>query len=97
MLCNDIDDDIDILAAQASDNREQGCELFKRRETEGSYTLLVRNHLIDSEVKFKEYFRLSRDQFSYLAEFVKKDCAVEPSNRVRNPISPEMKLAVTLR
>lgn len=97
LLYNEIDSDIDVLTDEVVKRRRKCSELFTRREAEGAYNLLVRNHLQDSELKFKEYFRFTREQFSYLANLIRKDCFVEPYNRVNNPISPEMKLAVTLR
>lgn len=97
LLYQEIDNDIEVLTEEVIKRRKKCCEMFRRREIEGAYNMLIRNHLKDCELKFKEYFRFTREQFSYLVTLIRKDCTVKPSNRVLHPITPEKKLSVTLR
>ncbi|KAG8268919.1 hypothetical protein J6590_014492 [Homalodisca vitripennis] len=92
----EMDEDVDIAVTLLS-TRGSCSELFKRRKSEGAYNVLITKHLIDNEVKFKEYFRLTRDQFFSLLGLVGEEITVKPYNRVIEPITAEMKLAVTLR
>jgi hypothetical protein len=36
-------------------------DIFKKRKDEGYYTSLIGKHLTDSEMKFREFFRVLRD------------------------------------
>ncbi|KAG8319314.1 hypothetical protein J6590_094453 [Homalodisca vitripennis] len=90
------DEDVDIAVTLLS-TRGSRSELFKRPKSEVAYNVLITKHLIDNEVKFKEYFRLTRDQFFTLLGLVREEITVKPCNRVIEPITAEMKLAVTLR
>ncbi|KAG8251667.1 hypothetical protein J6590_074928 [Homalodisca vitripennis] len=78
-------------------SRESCREMFKERDHEGAYTILVKRHLLTDDVQFKEYFRLTRGQFSHITDLIREDVTVQPSNRVKNPLTAEVKLAVTLR
>lgn len=43
------------------------------------------------------FFRLNFDQFTFILSLIKEDIELPPSNRVKRPITPDEKLAVTLR
>ncbi|XP_046658621.1 uncharacterized protein LOC124352930 [Homalodisca vitripennis] len=92
----EMDEDVDIAVTLLSTHGSCG-ELFKRRKSEGAYNVLITKHLIDNEVKFKEYFRLTRDQVFTLLGLVREEITVKPYNTVIEPITAEMKLAVILR
>lgn len=81
-----------LLKKRRSEN-----ELFKTRESEGCFKLLISNHLDDNELKFKEYFRLTKNQFIFILDLIKEDVAVLPSFRVKHPISEAEKLAICIR
>lgn len=49
-----------------------------------------------SSYKFYEFFLSNYDQFIFISPLIKYDIALLPSNKVKNPISPDEKLAVTL-
>ncbi|KAI4455494.1 madf domain transcription factor [Holotrichia oblita] len=92
-----LQDEIDIITAIHNSTRNSASQLFQNRNSEGAFKVLIHRHLLDDEVKFKQYFRVTRQQFSFLLDLVKKDLNVEPCNRVRHPISPPEKLGLTLR
>lgn len=72
-------------------------KMYLTREQEGFFEVLINGQLNHNKQKFLEFFRLNYDQFSYLLSLIKADIALPPSNRVRKLITPEEKLAVTLR
>jgi len=72
-------------------------KLFKTREDEGFFEVLIKGHLNDNKKKFRDFFRLNYDQFIYILSLIKDDISLPPSNRVKKPITPDEKLAVTLR
>lgn len=59
--------------------------------------MLINRHLLSNQVKFREYFRINYEQFNFLLSLVEEKLYVEPTNRVKNPILPAEKLAVTSR
>lgn len=72
-------------------------DIFTTRRTEGAFKNLITRHLIDDEVKFQAYFRLTTQQFDFVLSAYSKEIASVPTNMVKYPISPKEKLAVTLR
>lgn len=77
--------------------RKPACRMFLKRQDEGAFNILLKNHLIDEEEKFKRYFRFTREQFNFILNDIKDDLEAHPYNRVKTPITPAEKLAVTLR
>ncbi|CAI6358418.1 unnamed protein product [Macrosiphum euphorbiae] len=73
--------------------RDESHEMYRGRDSEGCYNNLIQRRLIDSESRFRAYFRVSLELFNYIREDIKRP----PCNRVKKPISPEEKLSVTLR
>lgn len=71
--------------------------MYKNRSEEGTFNNLITRHLIDDEEKFRSFFRLNRNQFNYVLQAIKENITKKPTSFVRRPISPEEKLAVTLR
>jgi len=71
--------------------------VFKTREKEGFFKVLINNHLRENKNKYREFFRLNYDQFHFILALIKDDITLPASNRIKNPISPDEKLAVTLR
>lgn len=71
--------------------------MFKEREKEGCYNLLVNRHLMTDDSKFRQFFRLNVPQFNYVLDLIKDDISCNSYNRVLYPITPDEKLAVTLR
>jgi len=70
---------------------------FTTREDEGFFEILINGHLHNSKPKFREFFRINYDQFMFILSLVKDDITLPPSRRVKKPIQPDEKLAVTLR
>lgn len=83
LLLNDIDDveeEIDYLLGRI---RKSVCEMFSSRENEGVFKILIEKHLLDDGVKFKAYFRFTREQFSFLVNLVQDDLTTKQCNRVK--------------
>lgn len=72
-------------------------EMYRRRRVEGSFVILYKNHLIDNDTQFQQYFRLSPYLFNYVLSFVEKDLERTPTNFNATPIEPRFKLCVALR
>jgi len=71
--------------------------VFLMREQEGFFEKLIKGHLVNDEKLFREFFRLNLKQFNFVLSLVKNDISSVPYNRVQQPITPEEKLALTLR
>lgn len=91
------DDEEDYLLQTYAKCRKTVSNMYLRREDEGVLSILINNHLIDEEEKFKAYLRVTREQFASLLNYVEEDLRTEAYNRVKSPITPAGKLAVTLR
>jgi hypothetical protein len=55
------------------ETRGQESDIYKRRDTEGAYEILMVRDLVPNDTKFKEYFRLSPELFHYVLNFIKED------------------------
>lgn len=73
------------------------CPMFLARDQEGVMEILINRHLRQDEPRFVQYFRLSFDLFAFVFRHIERDIRSEPTNVIPQPISPEVKLAVTLR
>jgi len=71
--------------------------MFLMREQEGFFEKLIKGHLVNDETLFREFFRLNLKQFNFVLSLVKNYISSEPYNRVQQPITPDEKLALTLR
>jgi hypothetical protein len=67
----------------------------RSRKSEGEYWTLNKE-LADDEMKFYQYFRMSKHQFNYLLQKIKKDLKTK-NTTFREAISPVEKLATCLR
>ncbi|CAI6371130.1 unnamed protein product [Macrosiphum euphorbiae] len=72
-------------------------DLYLTRKKEGFFSVLIEKHLFRDEKKFREFFRLSWEQFNFVLNLIEDDLKLNPYNRVKEPISPAEKFAVTLR
>jgi hypothetical protein len=68
---------------------------FRNRQSEGEYWTLY-TELADDEMKFYQYFRMSKHQFNYLLQKTEKDLK-KKNTTFREAISPVEKLAACLR
>lgn len=94
ILEDEVDEELLLLANYFRDEKD---EMFTEWSREGCYNILVERRLIDNEYRFRAYFRVSFELFNYILDYIKDDIRRDPSNRVKRPISPEEKLALTLR
>jgi hypothetical protein len=68
---------------------------FSRKEkNERYYSTLIGRYLTDSEIKFREFFRVSRDIFHLILTEIKEDIIPRSCNRWQTPISAEQKLCL---
>ncbi|CAG4941905.1 unnamed protein product [Parnassius apollo] len=70
-------------------------DLLRQRKSEGEYWN-IRKRLLDDEEKFYIYFRMPRYLFYYILNIIEDDI-YKRNTRFREAVSPEEKLAVTLR
>lgn len=72
-------------------------ELYKNRNRDGAFNLLVDRHLKEHDIEFREYFRLTPYEFNDVLRAIRMDIQPVPTNFITNPISAEHKLCLTLR
>ena len=68
---------------------------FRSRKSQGEYWTLYKE-LTDDELKFYQYFRMSKHQFNYLLQKIEKDLK-KKNTTFREAISPVEKLTTCLR
>jgi hypothetical protein len=96
-ILNDDDEEDFYVLRKYAKCRKKVCEMYNNREKEGFFKLLINRHLIDDEERFKRYFRLTRERFSYVLNLIKEDFNTYSCNRVKKPITAAEKLTLTLR
>lgn len=97
VLLQEEEEDDEVLVNKLTGKRKPHHDLFENRETEGFFNILINRRLTSDEVKFRQFFRLNREQFSFVTSLIGEDLRKEATYVVKNPITPEEKLAVTLR
>ena len=68
---------------------------LKKRKSEGEYWTLYKE-LVDDDLKFYQYFRMSKAKFNYLLQRIEVDLTKMNTN-CREAIPPSERLAVCLR
>ena len=68
--------------------------LQQKRKEKGAYHQLVRELQLDGE-KFQQYFRVTREQFGQILEYVEADLVKHC--RTREVLCPKQRLAICLR
>ncbi|KAK9718342.1 hypothetical protein QE152_g23254 [Popillia japonica] len=91
------EEDEEIINYLKKRKRSAPHEIFVTRPSEGYFSLLIKEHLKGDEKKFREFFRLNKDQFYFVLNIVENDLKRVSTNAVKYPITPEEKLALTLR
>ena len=64
-----LEDEEDVLLIYCMSGGATG--IFKKRKDEGYYSTLIGRYLMDSEMKFWEFFRVSRDIFHLILTEIK--------------------------
>lgn len=93
----DDEEEEDMILLYLCEEPKKTKNMFLKRETEGCFQQLILRHLMDDESKFREYFRLTKDEFIGVYTTVSEDLQTVPSSFVPRPISGCEKLALTLR
>lgn len=98
MLLDDFEDDVfTLLEANLLRGRRKTHAIYKQREREGAYTILIQNHLMSDDDKFIKYFRVTPRVFQTILHHIRDEISTKASNRVQNPITAEQKLCLALR
>jgi hypothetical protein len=69
---------------------------ISRRHSKGEFTMLVKEIEKEDDAWFYKYMRMNRTNYQLLVDLVKKDICKKSTN-MRMPISPEERVALTLR
>jgi hypothetical protein len=96
LLLQEVDEEQTIINRVVF-KKHKAHEMFLARKTEGVFSILIEKHLWRDESKFREFFRLSWDQFTYVLNIIENDITSSPSIKFPKPITAAEKLAVTLR
>jgi len=97
LLMDEDEDEVSLFSDLTPKEKKPTDDIFKNRESEGFFEILINRHLINNHNKFREYFRINYEQFNFLLTLVEEKLTLQPSNRIKKPITPAEKLAVTLR
>jgi len=97
LLLQEVEEEQAIIKHVLSNKKNEVHEIYLTRETEGFFSVLIEKHLWRDETKFREFFRLSWDQFNYILNLIEEDITTNASIKVQKPITAAEKLAVTLR
>jgi len=87
----------ELLLRMIPEQRNSFNSLVSTRKTEEFFKQLIEGHLFNNDIKFREFFRINKEQFYFILSLVKKDLTKESTMRVPEPISVDEKLALTLR
>lgn len=96
LLLEEMEDD-EVVRNIFEKKRAKKHRMFELKNEEGFFENLVINHLREDGKKFTEYFRLSVQQFDFLLGLIEQNLATDSYNRNQYPITPDEKLAITLR
>jgi len=96
-LLEEEEEEFELFSSLHSHKRKPVDNIYKVRESEGVFEILVNRHLNKNETKFREFFRINFKQFDFLVSLIEVELCKEPSNRIKKPISVAEKLALTLR
>lgn len=95
LLLEEEEDDDDLLLLYTNSKRKATDSFYKSRQREGCYKTLIKNHLISDDVKFREYCRLNKKQFSFIHSLIADEIEAKVSRK--EVINAEEKLFLTLR
>jgi len=87
LLLQHVEEEQAIIKYVLSKNKNEVHEMYLSRKAEGFFSILIEKHLWRDETKFREFFRLSWDQFNYVLNLVEEDIKTNPSIKIRKPIT----------
>ena len=69
---------------------------LKRRQGLGVFETLLAGLQLEDECNYKDYLRMTSENFEEIFQLIKDDIRKE-NTKIREPIPPRLKLAVTIR
>jgi len=87
------EEDGDLLISCMS---ECAMDIFKKTKNEGYYYTLIERYFMENEMKFREFFGVSRYIFHLILAEIKEDITTQSCNRWQTLISTEQKLCLML-
>ena len=84
LLLQGVDEEETIINRVVFNKYNKAHEMFLTRKTEGVYSILIEKHLWRDESKFREFFRLSRDQYTYVLNIIENDITTNTKTITKN-------------
>lgn len=97
LLLQEVEEENATIRLILSNNKNEVHQMFLAWKTEEFFSVLIEKHLWKDEKKFREFFRLSWDQFNFVLNIIEEDVKTNPSIKVPQPITAAEKLHVTLK
>lgn len=97
ILLQEEEEDEELMLLHHVLQKRRGIHNMFLKRTEEGYCKLLIDHLKKDGKKFREFFRLNLDQFHFVLALIQDDLTKPGTNAVPLPITPEEKLALTLR
>jgi hypothetical protein len=72
LLIDEDDDEANFFYLTSKKKKKLTDDIFKNRESEGCFEILINRHLIHNHVKFREYFRINYKQFNFILSLVEE-------------------------
>jgi hypothetical protein len=88
ILLEEEDDEI-LLWYLSGKKRKEHNPLFTNRSTEVYREILINGHINNNEIKFRECFRINRDQLNFILYVIRDDLTLNSMFFVRDPMSDE--------
>jgi len=79
LLVEKDDDDVLLWSLLSEEKRKDHDTLFTNRSTEGHHEILINGHLKNIEIKFREFFRINRNQFDFILNLIRDDLTLNPT------------------
>ncbi|VVC43559.1 Hypothetical protein CINCED_3A017743 [Cinara cedri] len=84
----DTSDDVNILKILFEEEDDDDVLLlYLSEEKRKGHDQLINGHLKNNEIKFREFFRINRNQFDFILNLIRDDLALNPTFFIRKPIT----------
>lgn len=78
LLLQEVDEEHAVINKIILNKRNEAHEVFLAKKTEVALNTLIKKHLWRDESKFREFFRLNWDQFTYISNIIDNDIKSSP-------------------